>query len=105
MSGRSPYSARLADLLEHGDVCGHDLVAGELLIGDKGGRHLLLADYALMHQLPVVSHDDVVQFVHARVMPRWYSRQPAGVADVRITRRSGVQRDRLEGCALLSVPA
>jgi hypothetical protein len=31
-------------------VSGHDFVYGELLIGGKGGRKQLLADYEHMHQ-------------------------------------------------------
>jgi hypothetical protein len=36
---------------------------GELLVGDAGGRTRLLADYALMHQAPRVTHAEVVEFV------------------------------------------
>ena len=39
---------------------------GELLIGDRGGRRRLLADYEQMHQAPVVPHGDVVEFVRHR---------------------------------------
>ena len=66
LSGRSPYATGLEALLSRGDVIGHDFVAGELLIGDKGGRKPLLADYALMHQAPVVPHREVVDFVRQR---------------------------------------
>ena len=38
-------------------------VYGELLIGDKGERTQLLADYEQMHQAPAVPHVDVVEFV------------------------------------------
>jgi hypothetical protein len=48
------------------EVSGHDFVSGELLIGDKGGRKQLLADYERMHQAPVVPHADVVEFVRDR---------------------------------------
>jgi predicted nucleic acid-binding protein len=47
-------------------VSGHELVYGELLIGDRGGRKQLLADYAAMHQAPGVPHRDVVEFVWDR---------------------------------------
>ena len=47
-------------------MSGHDFVYGELLIGDKGGRNELLADYEQIHQAPVVPHGDVVAFVRAR---------------------------------------
>lgn len=45
---------------------GHELVYGELLIGDGGGRRQLLADYARMHQAAPVPHDEVVEFVRHR---------------------------------------
>ena len=47
-------------------MSGHDFVYGELLIGDKGGRKQLLANYEQMHQAPAVPHRDVVEFVGDR---------------------------------------
>jgi predicted nucleic acid-binding protein len=66
LSNRPPYSTVLDGLLSRDEVSGHDFVYGELLIGDKGGRKQLLADYAQMHQAPVVPHTDVVAFVRDR---------------------------------------
>jgi predicted nucleic acid-binding protein len=66
LSNRAPYAAELDALLSRDEVSGHDLVYGELLIGDKGGRTQLLADYAQMHQAPVVPHRDVIEFVRHR---------------------------------------
>jgi hypothetical protein len=66
LASRAPYAAELDDLLSRNDVSGHDFVYGELLIGDKGGRKALLADYERMHQAPVVSHAEVVAFVRDR---------------------------------------
>ena len=66
LADRAPYVTELADLLSQDDVGGHELVYGELLIGDRGGRRRLLADYAHMHQAPVVPHREVVTFVRAR---------------------------------------
>jgi len=66
LSNRAPYAAELEGLLLRGEVCGHDFVFGELLIGDKSTRHQLLADYPLMHQAPVVAHHEVVEFVRQR---------------------------------------
>ena len=48
--GRPPYAAELARLLELAEVPGHELVYGELLIGDRGGRRKLLAAYERMHE-------------------------------------------------------
>jgi predicted nucleic acid-binding protein len=66
LSNRAPYAAHLEDLLDRDEVCGHDFVFGELLIGDAGGRRQLLADYTHMHQAPVVPHSDVAAFVRDR---------------------------------------
>jgi len=66
LSNRAPYASGLEELLAEGEVCGHDFVLGELLIGDKGGRHELLKDYALIHRAPVVPHQEVVAFVRHR---------------------------------------
>jgi predicted nucleic acid-binding protein len=66
LSNQSPFAVALEDLLGRGEVWGHEFVYGELLIGDRGGRRRLLADYALMHQAPVASHRDVVELVSAR---------------------------------------
>ena len=66
LSNRAPYASRLDELLSRDDVRGHDLVYGELLIGDKGGRKALLADYERMDQAPVVPHREVVSFARDR---------------------------------------
>lgn len=66
LSGRSPYAGALDELLSRGEAHGHDFVYGELLIGDKGGRKALLADFELMHQAPMVPHREVVAFVRQR---------------------------------------
>lgn len=47
---RGGYGKELQELLAAGRVTGHELVYGELLIGDKGGRSRLLADYRRMRQ-------------------------------------------------------
>ncbi|MGE3277531.1 MAG: type II toxin-antitoxin system VapC family toxin [Vicinamibacterales bacterium] len=66
LSNQSPYASKLADLLEREEVSGHEMVFGELLVGDRGGRAALLGSYALMHQSPVVAHGEVVAFVRHR---------------------------------------
>ena len=71
LSNRAPYANELDGLLSAGEVCGHDFVLGELLIGDKGARRQLLSDYALMHRAPVVPHREIVAFVrHRRLQGR-----------------------------------
>ena len=66
LSNRAPYAQALDSLLSRDEASGHDFVYGELLIGDKGGRRKLLADYEQMHQAPSVPHHDVVEFVRHR---------------------------------------
>lgn len=68
LSNRAPYAAELDRLLSEDEVTGHDFVYGELLIGDKGGRKSLLANYARMDQAPVVPHPEVVAFVRERTL-------------------------------------
>jgi predicted nucleic acid-binding protein len=65
-ANRSPDTAELERLLGEDEVCAHQLVLGELLIGDKGGRKEFLAAYALMQHAPVVPHQEVVAFVRGR---------------------------------------
>src|SRR6516165_4292493 len=45
---------------------GHELIYGELLVGDRGGRRKLLTAYDQIHQASVVPHDEVVVFVRER---------------------------------------
>ena len=66
LSNRAPYGTELDELLSRDEVSGHDFVYGELLIGDKGGRKQLLANYEQMDQAPMVSHAEVVEFVRGR---------------------------------------
>jgi len=66
LANRTPYAAELDRLLDRDEAAGHDLIHGELLIGDAGGRGDLLRSYDLMHRLPSVPHADVVVFVQAR---------------------------------------
>jgi predicted nucleic acid-binding protein len=66
LADRAPYATELDRLLIRDDVSGHDLVYGELLIGDRGGRQALLSDYGRMDRAPLVSHAEVVAFVRDR---------------------------------------
>jgi predicted nucleic acid-binding protein len=66
LRGRASYLAELDRLLAVDEVAGHELVYGELLIGDKGGRSKVLAAYQLMHQVQTIPHADVVEFVRTR---------------------------------------
>jgi predicted nucleic acid-binding protein len=66
---RAPYAAALEELLSRDEVSGHELVYGELLIGDTGGREALLSNYERMDRAPLVSHAEVVAFVRDRKLP------------------------------------
>src|SRR3954469_1133796 len=41
LAGRTPFATALDALLDQGEVLAHELVYGELLIGDRGGRPAL----------------------------------------------------------------
>lgn len=67
LAGREPYAGGLDDLLGRDDVAGHEMVFGELLLGDVGGaRKNLLEAYTQMHYAVAVPHDEVVEFVRMR---------------------------------------
>jgi len=61
--GTEPYANKLDRLLSDDEVLGHDFVYGELLIGDRGARAKLLAEYKLMRQAAFVANSEVVEFV------------------------------------------
>ena len=91
LTGREPYATELDYLLERDEVAGHELVFGELLIGDKGGRRKLLDAYEQMHQAPPVPHRDVVAFVRERRLHG----QGTGWIDVHLLASAIVGRYRL----------
>jgi predicted nucleic acid-binding protein len=65
--GREPYASGLDDLLGRDDVAGHEMIFGELLLGDVGGaRKDLLDAYSQMHHAVAIPHDEVVEFVRMR---------------------------------------
>jgi hypothetical protein len=66
LSNRAPFVDEMRQLLALGEVVGHELVYGELLIGDRGGRRKLLEAYQQMHLAEVVPHREVVEFVRTR---------------------------------------
>jgi predicted nucleic acid-binding protein len=66
LAGREPYAKGMDRLAHAEELLRHDLVYGELLIGDRGGRELLLAGYARLSPAPSVPHGLVVEMVRAR---------------------------------------
>src|ERR1700740_605602 len=73
------------------EKAGPELVFGELLISDKGGRRKLLDAYEWMHQATPVPHGDVVAFVRERRLHD----QGVGWADVHLLASTIVGRYRL----------
>ncbi len=65
-ANRPPYVDELRRLALAGEVAGHELVYGELLAGDIGGRKRFLEDYELMPKATLVPHDEAVHFVRSR---------------------------------------
>ncbi len=66
LANREPYPSELDRLFALDEVSAHELVYGELLIGDPGGRRKPLSAYDLIHRASTVPHVQVVQFVLSR---------------------------------------
>jgi predicted nucleic acid-binding protein len=81
----------LDNLLASDDVVGHELVLGELLIGDTGGRQEFLTAYVSIHQAITVPHQEVVRFVRER---RLYGRG-VGWIDIHLLASALVDRLKL----------
>ena len=63
LANRMPSVTALQRLLDTGEAAGHELVYGELLIGDRGGRRNFLSAYEQIHQAVTIPHREVVAFV------------------------------------------
>jgi predicted nucleic acid-binding protein len=63
LANRTPFAAELDELLDRDEVAAHDLVYGELLIGDLRGRRELLRSFQLIQRVPNLAHADVITFV------------------------------------------
>ncbi|MDQ2712689.1 MAG: PIN domain-containing protein [Acidobacteriota bacterium] len=66
LADREPQAQELDGLLALDEVVGHELVFGELLIGDRGGRGKLLTAYERLFQARTVPHRELVDFVRHR---------------------------------------
>jgi predicted nucleic acid-binding protein len=66
LAGRAPFAGELDELLERDEVLAHELVQGELLVGDRSGRPALLASYEKLLRLPTIPHEDVLELVRSR---------------------------------------
>jgi predicted nucleic acid-binding protein len=68
LANRMPHAMALDALLDRDEVAGHELVYGELLIGDRAGRAKLFAAYEEIRQASMVPHWEVVAFVRHRAL-------------------------------------
>ena len=66
LANRAPYASELHRLLALNEVTGHELVHGELLIGDRGGRRNFLSAYERIQQASIVPHHEVLELVRRR---------------------------------------
>jgi predicted nucleic acid-binding protein len=66
LAGRSPYAHELDRLLAVEGVLVHEFVIGELSVGDRGGRRILLSSLERIRHATPVPHREVVDFVRAR---------------------------------------
>jgi len=90
LAGKSPYMVELKALLDREEVAGHELVFGELLIGDRGGRKAVLSEYSRIRWLPTNPHRELVAFVYAR---RLHGRG-AGWTDIHLLASAVIARVR-----------
>jgi predicted nucleic acid-binding protein len=91
VSDKAPYAHELSRLLAFDQVAAHELVAGELLVGDRGRRHELLAAYDRVFRISSVPHSEVVEFVRHRTL----NGRGVGWIDVHLLASALVSRVRL----------
>lgn len=71
LAAREPYARALDRLLADDEVLAHDLVEGELLIGDTGGRDGFLTGYGAILRARTVTHGEATELVrHRRLRAR-----------------------------------
>lgn len=68
---KAPFASHMQALLNAERIAGHEMVYGELLAGDTGGRTRLLQEYSRMYMVAPVAHDEVVAMVKKR---NWQAR-------------------------------
>jgi predicted nucleic acid-binding protein len=66
MAGKEPFRTIVDRLLDRESVLGHELVYGELLIGDAGARSAMLTHYRRFSYVESVPHEEVVALVRER---------------------------------------
>jgi predicted nucleic acid-binding protein len=65
-AGREPFRSEASNLVRNTEASGHELIYGELLMGDVGGRQGFLRDFERMPQASRVPHREVVALVRGR---------------------------------------
>jgi predicted nucleic acid-binding protein len=65
-AGREPFKSEAIRLLRNRQAAAHELVHGEVLIGDTGVREEFLADYEQLPFVRTVPHGEVVGLVLVR---------------------------------------
>jgi predicted nucleic acid-binding protein len=63
---QAPYGDELDRLVDLKEAAGHDLIYGELLMGDPGGLRGFIAEYSLLRPTATIAHDEVVGLVNTR---------------------------------------
>lgn len=91
LAGREPYARNLDHLLAADRVMAHDLVEGELLIGDGKSRTKLLDVYGEIHRAATLAHAEVVDLVRSRRLQR----RGIGLIDAHLLASTLVERCRL----------
>ena len=66
LANQASYAQEMDWLLARKEATGHELVYGELLIGDLGGRQKFLSVYERLPQSRTIAHSEVVEFVRFR---------------------------------------
>jgi len=64
--GREPFFSEARKLMRMEQTASHELVYGELLMGEIGGRREFLRGYERSRQAALVSHHEVVDMVYRR---------------------------------------
>jgi len=64
--GREPFLSEARRLMRIEEAAGHELVYGEILMGDIGGRQGFLDEYGRVYQVKTVPHREVLALVSSR---------------------------------------
>lgn len=66
--GREPYARELSRLLNNNEVAAHEMIYGELMIGDPGGGRALLRAFQQVRYLKTIPHRLVIALVQDRAL-------------------------------------